>query len=219
MRLLLVEDDQLLGEGTSAALKHAGYAVDWVKDAETAELALRSEQYDILVLDVMLPGKSGFDLLKGIREKGVDTPTLMLTARDAIDDRVKGLDTGADDYMVKPFDLDELNARIRSLIRRRSGRSNPTITKGNIVMDPASHVVTKDGENVDLSPREFTLLRLLLENQGNVMSRARLEESLYSWHDEVESNAVEVHIHHLRKKLDPKLIRTIRGVGYVVDKE
>ncbi len=218
MRLLLVEDDQLLGEGTSTALKHSGYAVDWVKDAETAELALRSEKYDILVLDVMLPGKSGFELLKGIRAKGNDTPTLMLTARDAIDDRVEGLDTGADDYMVKPFDLEELAARIRSLIRRRSGRSNPTITKDDIVMDPAAHIVTKGEETIDLSPREFTLLRLLLENQGNVMSRARLEESLYSWHDEVESNAVEVHIHHLRKKLDPKLIRTIRGVGYVVDK-
>lgn len=219
MRLLLVEDDQLLGEGIHSGLRQAGYAVNWVRDGETAESTLASENYDLLVLDIGLPRISGLDVLDWIREHGNDVPVLILTARDSITDRVIGLDRGADDYMVKPFDLDELNARIRALLRRQSGRTTPTIKYKDIDLDPASHTVKQAGVIVELSSREFIVLQTLLENAGRVLSRNRLEDSLYSWKNEVDSNAVEVHIHHLRKKLGSQLIRTIRGVGYTVDKE
>lgn len=219
MRLLLVEDDELLGNGLQVGLIQAGYAVDWVKDGEAAGLFLDSGEYDLMVLDLGLPRKSGLEVLKALRESGSDLRVLILTARDTVEDKVVGLDSGADDYIVKPFDLDELNARIRALSRRQSGRTEPSIRHRDIELDPASHTVLKAGAPVEISPREFTLLQELLENRGRVMSRARLEQSLYSWKDEVESNAVEVHIHHLRKKLGSDLIRTIRGVGYVVDKE
>jgi two-component system response regulator QseB len=158
------------------------------------------------------------DVLKSLRNRGIDLPVLILTARDTVTDRVDGLDGGADDYLVKPFDMDELSARLRALLRRSGGRSTPVIRHGDIEVDPASHTVTKNGSLVDVSPREFAVLRLLLENQGKVLSRARLEEGLYSWGDEVESNAVEVYIHHLRKKLGSNMIRTLRGVGYTIDK-
>ncbi|WP_455206861.1 response regulator [Kaarinaea lacus] len=218
MRLLLVEDNESIGKGIHSGLSQAGYAVDWVKDGATAQSALSSEEYDIAVLDLGLPQQSGLEVLSDLRAKGNDVPVLILTARDTVNDRIIGLDHGADDYMVKPFDLDELNARIRAILRRSSGRSSPKIIHGNIEVDPASHTVTQGGEVVELPPRAFAILQTLLENAGRVMSRTRLEESMYSWKDEIESNAVEVHIHTIRKKLGSDLIRTIRGVGYIVDK-
>lgn len=218
MRLLLVEDDRSLGSGILNGLRHSGYAVDWVHDGEAAESALKSEQYDLMILDLGLPRRSGLDVLDHLRKRAGDLPVLILTAADSIGSRIMGLDHGADDYMVKPFDLDELNARIRALSRRHGGRRNPVITHGEIEVNPAAHTVTKQGKIIDVAPREFAILQTLLENAGRVMSRSRLEESLYSWKDEIESNAVEVHVHHLRRKLGAELIRTIRGVGYIVDK-
>ncbi|MBI1195150.1 MAG: response regulator [Gammaproteobacteria bacterium] len=218
MRVLLVEDDEMLGGGLQSGLTQDGYAVDWVKDGDAAELFLRTEEYEIVILDLGLPKKSGLEVLKHLRSEGSDIPVLILTARDSVDDRVKGLDCGADDYMIKPFDLDELNARIRALMRRRSGRAETVITHGELIIDPASHTVQLRGEPVDLSPREFTLLEKLLESRGRVLSRSQLEQSIYSWKDEVDSNAVEVHIHHLRKKIGSEMIRTVRGVGYIIDK-
>ncbi len=218
MRLLLAEDDRLLGDGICVTLTEAGYATDWVTDGEAAEAALQTETYALLILDLGLPKLLGIEVLKGVRQRGQDIPVLILTARDTVSDRVQGLDCGADDYLVKPFDMDELNARLRALLRRSGGRSNPVIEHGEIIMDPAAHVVTNAGHVVDISPREFAVLRMLLENRSKVMSRARLEEGLYSWGDEVESNAVEVYVHHLRRKLGAPLIRTIRGVGYTIDK-
>ncbi len=219
MRILLVEDDELLGNGVYTGLGQDGYAVDWVKDGEAAELFLRSGEYELVILDLGLPKRSGVDVLRDLRASGDEIPVLILTARDSIEDKVIGLDSGADDYMIKPFDLEELNARIRALMRRRSGRAEATIRHGDLVIDPASHTVEQAGQAVELSPREFTLLQKLVDNAGRVMSRGQLEQSLYSWKDEVDSNAIEVHIHHLRKKLGSKLIRTVRGVGYILDKE
>ena len=218
MRLLLAEDDRMLGDGICVTLTEAGYATDWVTDGVAAEAALQTETYALLILDLGLPKMSGIDVLKGVRQRGQDIPVLILTARDTVADRVQGLDCGADDYLVKPFDMDELNARLRALLRRSGGRSNPVIEHSDIIMDPAAHVVTQAGHVVDISPREFAVLRMLLENRSKVMSRARLEEGLYSWGDEVESNAVEVYVHHLRRKLGATLIRTIRGVGYTIDR-
>ena len=217
MRLLLVEDDPLLGDGVRVGLGHENYTVDWFKDARSAEAALKSEHYDLMVLDLGLPDKSGLEVLQQLRTRGSDLPVLILTARDAISDRVAGLDSGADDYMIKPFDLDELSARLRALLRRRNGRAQSEIRHGEIVLDPAAHNVTLSGKSVDVSPREYAVLHLLLENVGKVMSRSRLEDGLYSWDGDVESNAIEVYIHHLRKKLGSSLIRTIRGVGYIID--
>lgn len=218
MRLLLAEDDTLLGDGICVSLSEAGFATDWVTDGESAESALCTGDYELMILDLGLPKKSGIDVLRKLRSKGSDIPVLVLTARDTVEDRVAGLDSGADDYLIKPFDMDELGARLRALLRRSGGRSNPIIEHGHITVDPAAHVVTLNGHRVDISPREFAVLRMLLENRGKVMSRSRLEEGLYSWGDEVESNAVEVYIHHLRKKLGAELIRTIRGVGYTIEK-
>ncbi|MGD8639781.1 MAG: response regulator [Gammaproteobacteria bacterium] len=218
MRLLLVEDNESIGKGIHSGLSQTGYAVDWVKDGLTAQSALAAEEYDIVVLDLGLPKQSGLDVLDDLRARGNSVPVLILTARDTVNDRIIGLDHGADDYMVKPFDLDELNARIRAIMRRSTGRSTPKIVHGEIELDPASHTVSKAGQVMDLPPRAFAILQTLLENVGRVMSRTRLEESMYSWKDEIESNAVEVHIHTIRKKLGSDLIRTIRGVGYIVDK-
>ncbi len=217
MRLLLVEDDPLLGDGIRAGLGQDDYTVDWFKDGHSAEAALKSEHYDLMVLDLGLPDISGLEVLKQLRARGNDLPVLILTARDAVSDRVVGLDSGADDYMVKPFDLDELTARLRALLRRHSGRAQSEIRHGDIVLDPAAHRVTQAGKLIDISPREYAVLHMLLENEGKVMSRSRLEDGLYSWDGEVESNAIEVYIHHLRKKLGSALIRTIRGVGYIID--
>jgi len=217
MRLLLVEDDPLLGDGIRAGLGQEDYTVDWFKEGRSAEAALKSEHYDLMVLDLGLPDISGLTLLKRLRSRGNDLPVLILTARDAISDRVDGLDSGADDYMIKPFDLDELSARLRALQRRHSGRASSEIRHGDLILDPAAHSISLNGKPVDISPREYAVLHLLLENEGKVMSRSRLEDGLYSWDGEVESNAIEVYIHHLRKKLGTSLIRTIRGVGYIID--
>ena len=217
MRLLLVEDDPILGDGLQAGLRQGGYTVDWLRDAASAEAALRTEHYEIMVLDLGLPDRSGLTVLKQLRQRGNDLPVLILTARDSIEDRVQGLDSGADDYMLKPYDLDELAARLRALLRRQGGRAENTLRHGNIILEPAAHTVSIAGKGIDLPPREYAVLQLLLENAGRVMSRSRLEESLYSWDGEVESNAIEVYIHHLRKKFGSDLIRTVRGVGYIID--
>jgi DNA-binding response OmpR family regulator len=218
MRLLLVEDDQLLGDGIRAGLGQDGYTVDWVEDGEAADHALQSEHFDIVVLDINLPRLSGIEVLKRLRDRSSVVPVLLLTARDTVSDRVQGLDCGADDYLTKPFDLDELNARLRALLRRSSGRATPLLAHGAVVLDPAARRVTLDGVEVELSQREFALLQVLMENLGRVLPRSRLEETLYGWGTEVESNSLEVHIHHLRKKLGSSLIRTVRGVGYVMEK-
>lgn len=218
MRLLLVEDDTLLGDGIKAGLKQVGFAVDWVQDGYMAQQALESEEYALLVLDIGLPKISGLALLKWLRNRGSDLPVLMLTARDTVADRVGGLDSGADDYLVKPFDLDELVARLRALLRRSGGKASPVLRHGDIALDLAAHAVMLDGHPVELSAREFSLLHELLQNAGRVLSREQLEQRLYGWGEEVESNSVEVHIHHLRKKLGAERIRTVRGVGYTLDK-
>jgi two-component system, OmpR family, response regulator QseB len=218
VRILLIEDDPLLGDGVRAGLAQDGYAVDWVRDGKAGQAALDGAGYDLVILDLGLPRLPGLDLLADLRGKGSEIPVLILTARDAVQDRVKGLDSGADDYLVKPFDLGELLARVRVLLRRSTGHSSPLIRYGELVLDPASHAVTVRGTPVELSLREFALLRELLANAGQVLSRARLEQSLYGWDQEVESNAIEVHIHHLRKKFGTGLIKTLRGIGYMVEK-
>ncbi|CAN4265295.1 OmpR Response regulators consisting of a CheY-like receiver domain and a winged-helix DNA-binding domain [Methylophilaceae bacterium] len=218
MKLLLVEDDALLGDGVRAGLKQAGFAVDWVQDGLAAKVALDSEEYDLLVLDLGLPKLSGMDLLKSVRAKRASLPVLILTARDTVADRVAGLNAGADDYLVKPFDLDELIARLNALLRRSAGQGELTLQHGAIELTPASHQVRLAGTDVSMSAREFSLLHTLLLHTGRVHSREQLEQTLYGWGEEVESNAIEVHVHHLRKKLGSDLIRTLRGVGYVIDK-
>lgn len=217
MRLLLAEDDDLLGDGLKTGLKQEGYTVDWVKDGQSAENAVLDNEFDLVVLDLGLPKKTGLEVLKQIRSSGRHMPVLILTAKDSVKDRVTGLDSGADDYLVKPFDLEELCARLRVLQRRKSGRAAPVIEHGEVCLDPAAHKVFLRGEPVNLSMREFALLQHLLENVGRVIPRARLEEKLYGWDAEVESNSLEVFIHHLRKKLGTELIRTVRGVGYIIE--
>ena len=217
MRLLLIEDDEILGDGVSTGLQQDGYAVDWVRDAEEGAAAMATTEYAAIVLDLGLPRTGGLELLARLRGSGRTTPVLILTARDTVRDRVTGLDAGADDYLVKPFDLAELHARLRALLRRREGRAATVLRRDGIVLDPAAHTVTRDGEPVDLSPREFAVLHELFLHAGQVLSRERLEEQLYGWSDEVASNAVEVHVHHLRRKLGADVIRTVRGVGYVVE--
>lgn len=218
MKLLLVEDDALLGDGVRAGLKQAGFAVDWVQDGLAAKVALDSEEYDLLVLDLGLPKLSGMDLLKSVRAKRASLPVLILTARDTVADRVAGLNAGADDYLVKPFDLDELIARLNALLRRSAGQVELTLQHGAIELTPSIHQVRLAGTDVSMSAREFSLLHTLLLHTGRVHSREQLEQTLYGWGEEVESNAIEVHVHHLRKKLGSDLIRTLRGVGYVIDK-
>jgi len=206
----------MIGEAVRAGLKREGFAVDWVPEAAAAGRALASEPFDLLLLDLGLPGMDGLQLLKALRGRGEALPVIILTARDAVSDRVRGLDAGADDYLVKPFDLDELAARIRALLRRKSGRSSSELEHLGVVLDPAAHRVTQDGVEVALSPREFAVLQLLLERPGAILSRGQIEERLYGWGEEVESNAVEVHIHGLRRKLGAQFILTVRGVGYRV---
>ena len=220
MRVLLVEDDELLGDGIRTGLKHYGHTIDWVKDGKAAHdvISRTHENFDIIVLDLGLPKMSGLEVLKGIRERSITTPVVILTARETVDDRVKGLDAGADDYLTKPFDLDELCARMRALQRRSKSRAHPVITYQDITLDPASHVVTKGEETIAISRREFALLQKLLENAGRVISREQLNQTLYGWGENIDSNALEVHIHNLRKRFGTDLIRTIRGVGYMVDK-
>ena len=206
----------MIGEAIRAGLKREGFAVDWMHEAAAARAALATEPFDLLLLDLGLPGSDGLALLKGLRQRGAALPVLIITARDAVSDRVAGLDAGADDYLIKPFDLDELAARIRALLRRRSGRPAPLIEHQGVVLDPAAHRATRDGVEVALSPREFALLQLLMERPGTILSRAQIEERLYGFGEEVESNAVEVHIHGLRRKLGATFILTVRGVGYRV---
>jgi two-component system OmpR family response regulator/two-component system response regulator QseB len=219
MRILLVEDDRLLGDGLQAGLTQAGYAVDWLRDGDAAVAALSAESFAAVVLDLGLPKRDGLSVLKWLRERRDATPVLILTARDQLEDRVRGLDLGADDYVLKPFDLDEIAARLRALVRRAHGRPEPVLALGEIELNPAARTVTRGGEPVELTPREFDLLHLLLENSGRVLTRRSLEEQLYTWQDAVDSNALEVHIHHLRKKLGNELIRTVRGVGYMASAE
>jgi len=219
MRLLLVEDDPMIGESVRKGLQQDSFAVDWVQDGRAAELALATNPYDTLLLDLGLPRKDGLDVLVSLRRRGNPIPVLILTARDAVADRVKGLDAGADDYLVKPFDLEELAARIRALLRRKSGRVDPVVQVGNLTLNPASREVSLDGRPIALSAREFGVLHALVERPGAVLSRAQIEEKLYGWGDEVESNTVEVYIHSLRRKLGAQLIRNVRGVGYMVPKQ
>lgn len=218
MRILLVEDDPQLGDGLSVGLRQLGFTVDWMADGRLADQALQDEPFDLVVLDLGLPGSPGMNVLRQARQRGLSTPVIVLTARDATGDKIAGLDAGADDYVVKPIDLDELAARIRALLRRSAGRAAPLIQLGSITLDPAARRVTQSGREVELPGREFALLQLLLENAGRVLTRSQIEQSLYGWQDEPDSNALEVHIHHLRKKLGSDLIRTLRGVGYTIPK-
>lgn len=219
MRLLLVEDDEILGDGLAVGLKMEGYAVDWLTNGKLADEALKMNCYELVVLDLNLPDMDGLTILKNLRARKDETPVLVLTAKDTVPDRVEGLDSGADDFVIKPFDLNEVCARLRALARRNEGRGTPTIEHKGVVLDPASHQVTYNGEKVELSQKEFEILSFLMGNIGRVVSRTRLEESLYSWSSDIESNTVEVHIHYLRKKLNSSLIRTVRGVGYIIDSD
>lgn len=218
MKILLVEDDQLLGDGIAAGLTQAGFTVDWVLDGQQADTALLTHSYDAVVLDLGLPKRSGMDVLKHARAQGKDLPILILTAYSAVEHRVAGLDAGADDYLAKPFDLTELQARLRALLRRSKGYADAVIRQGELSLDPARHSVLLAGQPVDVSAREFKILHSLLLNAGRVMSKAQLEEQLYGWGDEIESNTIEVFVHHLRRKLNPQLILTVRGVGYMIEK-
>lgn len=216
MRILLAEDDPLLGDGLRAGLRQLGFQVDWVRDGAAAERELRAQPYAAAVLDLGLPLKDGMDVLASVRAQGLSLPVLLLTARDGIPDRVRGLDLGADDYVVKPVDLNELAARLRALVRRAHGQPSESLQVQDVVMDAAARSVTQSGSPITLSTREFDLLHALMLNAGRVMSREQLEQHLYSWGQEVDSNAVEVHVHHLRKKLGSALIQTVRGVGYLL---
>lgn len=218
MRLLLVEDDELLGDAVKTGLTQFGYIVDWLRDGEAARAALKSESFELIILDLGLPKLSGLALLQHIRHDGNATPVIILTARESVEDRVKGLDSGADDYLIKPFDLNELSARIRALVRRSQGRADSVLQYKNITLDPAAHSVLVDDVLVNVPRREFALLQKLLENSGQVLSREQLMQSIYGWEEDVDSNALEVHIHNLRKKLNAHFIRTIRGVGYMAEK-
>jgi len=217
MRILLVEDDRLLGDGIKAGLAGAGFVVDWVRDGEAALAALLAGSFEAVVLDLGLPRRDGLSVLSALRSAGNAVPVLVLTARDQVADKVRCLDFGADDYVVKPFDLDELAARLRALVRRASGRADACLRHGELVLDPAARSVTLNGAPVVLTGREFDVLRMLLDAAGRVLTRRVLEEQLYAWGEAVGSNALEVHIHHLRRKLGADLIRTVRGVGYLVD--
>lgn len=216
MKLLLAEDDPMIGASVEQGMRRAGFAVDWCRDGRAAELALETGAYALLLLDLGLPKQDGLELLRKLRRTGTDIPVLIVTARDAVGDRVAGLNLGADDYLIKPFDLDELEARARALIRRRAGRTLPVLSLGVLVLDPVSHEVTLGGQRLSLSQREFTLLELLMEQPNKVYSREDLEERMYGWDEEISSNAVEVHIHNLRRKLGKNWIRNVRGVGYKI---
>ncbi|HEY8100179.1 MAG TPA: response regulator [Burkholderiaceae bacterium] len=216
MRILLIEDDQMIGESIEEGLRIQNYAVDWVRNGASAAVALSNDVYDLVLLDLGLPKKQGLDVLTDYRQQGGNAPVLILTARDTTAERITGLDTGADDYLVKPFDLHELFARIRAVLRRHAGRSQTMIVCNGLILNPASHDVSLHGQSLILSAREFALLHALIDPPGRVVSKTQLEEKLYGWNDEVESNTVEVYIHHLRKKLGTDFIKNVRGVGYMV---
>ncbi|MCI3944722.1 DNA-binding response regulator [Pseudomonas syringae] len=217
MRLLLVEDDRAIGQGIRVALNTEGYTLDWLEDGVSALHALRSEPFDLLLLDLGLPRMDGFDLLRQLRAEALALPVLILTARDGTADRIAGLDAGADDYLVKPFDVDELKARVRALLRRSQGRAQPLLEHAGISLDPASQHVSFHGSDVQMTPMEYQLLHQLMIRPGKVVTRERLSNTLYGWQDKVESNTLEVLIHNLRKKLSTELIRTVRGVGYLLE--
>jgi len=217
MRILLVEDDSMIGTSVAEALGADGHAVDWVRDGRAAELSMATNDYALVVLDLGLPGRDGLDVLRSLRSKRIIVPVLIMTARDTVRDRIAGLDAGGDDYLIKPFDIDELLARVRALGRRASGRAEPLIERGQLSMNPATHEVRFKGAPIEVSAREFALLIALAERAGGVLSRAQLEEKLYGWNDTVGSNAIEVHIHNLRRKLGEGVIRNVRGVGYKLD--
>jgi DNA-binding response OmpR family regulator len=214
MRVLLVEDDTMIGESLREALRRQGFAADWVRDGQAADAVLASERFDAVLLDLGLPRRSGLDVLKALRARGDATPVIVLTARDALPDKVAGLDAGADDYLVKPFELDELLARLRAVARRLSGRPSNVLQVADLQLDPATREVTRGGKPVLLSAREFALLQALLERPGAILSRAQLEDRLYGWGEELESNAISVYMHQLRRKLGDDLLHTVRGVGY-----
>ena len=220
MRLLLVEDDPMIGESLREALRRQGFAADWVRDGQAADAVLASgERFDAVLLDLGLPKRSGIEVLRALRGRGDATPVIVLTARDALGDKVAGLDAGADDYLVKPFELDELLARLRALARRVGGRTDSALTVADLRLDPATREVTRAGRPVLLSAREFALLQALLERPGAIVSRAQLEDRLYGWGEELESNAISVYMHQLRKKLGPDLLHTVRGLGYYAGPE
>ena len=219
MRLLLVEDDAMIGEAVLQVLRAEHYAVDWVRDGALADAALRSEQYDLVLLDLGLPGRGGLDVLRALRQRRATVPVLVATARDGVADRIAGLDAGADDYVVKPYDIDELLARIRALLRRSAGRGEPVFEHKGVSLNPATREATLDSQPVSLSAREWAVLEALIARPGALLSRAQLEEKLFSWKDDISSNAVEVYIHGVRKKLGNDFIQTVRGLGYVVPKE
>ena len=219
MRVLLVEDDRMIGEAVQQALKDATYAVDWVREGQAALIALESQSYDVALLDLGLPKKDGLDVLRSIRSKGNPVPLLVITARDAVEDRIRGLDAGADDYVLKPFEMAELLARMRAVIRRKGGIAGPLMTNGVLSLDPVTHEASVNGEPVRLSRREFSLLQALMVRPGAILSRSELEDRIYGWNEEVESNAVEFLIHSIRKKLGATSIKNVRGLGWMVSKQ
>jgi two-component system response regulator QseB len=219
MRVLVVEDDRMIASGLDRALRQEGYAVDGVADGRSAAEALRTARFDIVLLDLGLPQRDGLEVLRELRGRGDSTPVIIVTARDDVQNRIAGLDSGADDYIVKPFDLDEVAARMRSVLRRAAGRGDPCIRHRGIALNPVTHTVERDGEPVVLSAHEFSVLEALMQRPGSVLSRAQIEDRLYGWSSPVESNAIEVYVHGLRRKLGSDAIRTLRGVGYFVPKE
>ena len=216
MRILLVEDDALLGDGIQKSLNHLGFTVDWMRDGKQGENALTGEEYAAVVLDIGLPQQNGLALLQSVREKGLRTPILILTARDGKPEKLRGFDLGADDYVIKPIDMEELAARLRALIRRSAGRASPRIRIGAVEIDPGTRQAWHADKPVEFSAKEFVVLELLMQNAGRVLTRAQLEQSLYGWGDSADSNTIEVFIHHLRKKLGSDFIQTLRGIGYTV---
>jgi two-component system, OmpR family, response regulator QseB len=218
MRVLLVEDDAMIAQGLQTALRQGGFAVDWMRDGKSAAAALQASAFDVVLLDLGLPHRDGIDVLRDLRKRGDATPVIIVTARDEIQHRIAGLDAGADDYLVKPFDLDELMARIRSVLRRAAGRGDPSVQHGELRIDPLTRTVERGGTPVSLSSHEYAVLEALLQRPGAVLSRAQLEDRLYGWDEQIGSNAIEVYIHGLRRKLGSDAIRTLRGVGYFVPK-
>lgn len=219
MRVLLIEDDKMIGEGLQKALRQSGFSVNWVEDGAMADSAVTDEIYELAILDLGLPHKSGLEILKDLRARQNTMPVLVLTARDAVSDRVLGLDLGADDYMLKPFALEELEARIRSLLRRQTGQAGEWLEYNGLRLNPRTHEALYEGEKILLTGREFSLMFALIKNPSAVLSKTQLEERLYGWNEEVASNAIEVHVHQIRKKLSPKIIKNIRNVGYTLESE
>ncbi|HJV85209.1 MAG TPA: response regulator transcription factor [Noviherbaspirillum sp.] len=218
MRILLAEDDAMIGDAVRTSLRQEGYAVEWVRDGRAAETALATEHFDLALLDLGLPGKDGIEVIQGVRQRKQAIPLIVITARDGVGERIKGLDAGADDYVVKPFDMDELLARIRSALRRSAGHAEPSIEVMGVRLNPATREVTRDGQPVLLSAREYAVVEALMLRPGVILSRAQLAERMYAWGEEVESNTVEVHIHGARRKLGSDFIQNVRGVGYFVPK-